>query len=136
MKNYFNCNGTIYEFDDYTPSGDDWVKLSTKAGKAAYLAQSVAKLAELIPSKGGQVWARVNKVAASGMSRHISFYVVEDGAIRDISHLVATVTENRYSEDNGVQVSGCGMDMRWHLTDIVMHRCHNTSANSVRINSL
>ena len=134
--NYFNCNGTIYQFDDYTPSGAEWVKLTTKAGKAAYLAQAVAQLAALIPAEGGQVWARVNKVAASGMSRHITFYVVEGNSIRDISHLVATVTENRYSEDNGVQVSGCGMDMRFHLMDFVMSRCHKSSGNDVRINSL
>lgn len=136
MKTFFNCNGTIYEFDNYTPNGAEWVRLSAKEGKAAYLAQAVATLAALIPAEGGQVWARVNKVAASGMSRHISFYVVENGGIRDISHLVATVTENRYSEDNGVHVSGCGMDMRFHLMDWVMHRCHNTGGNSVRINSL
>jgi len=136
MKNYFECAGQIYEFNDYTPSGAGWVKLSAKAGKAAYLAQSVKQLAELIPAEGGQVWARVNKVASSGMSRHISFYVVHDNAIREVSHLVATVTENRYCEDSGVQVTGCGMDMRFHLMDSVMRACHGASANDVRINSL
>ena len=136
MKNYFNCNGTIYEFDNYTPSGTDWIKLSTKAGKAAHLAQAIKQLAKLIPAKDGTVWARVNKVAPSGMSRHITFYVVEDGAIRDISHLMATVTENRWTENLGVQVSGCGMDMRFHLMDWVMSRCHNSSGNDVRINTL
>lgn len=86
----------------------------TKSSKAAYVAYIKQDLRKII-KPGDRIYTMVRSVAASGMSRRISCYVVQKGRIRDISSMVATVTGSTESRNGGVQVSGCGMDMPWHL---------------------
>ena len=67
---------------------------------------------------GSTVYAKVNKVSASGMSRNIGLYIVDqkEGRPIDISYHAAKALEWPYREgyDGGVRVSGCGMDMLFH----------------------
>ena len=49
------------------------------------------------------------------MSRTISFYMIEDGELRNITGAIGEVTgypRDRYT--NGLRVRGYGMDMVWH----------------------
>jgi hypothetical protein len=65
---------------------------------------------------GDKVYTNVEHVSRSGMSRVISAYVVRDGEIRRISHLVAKATDRALDRDRmGVKVGGCGMDMTFEL---------------------
>lgn len=62
-----------------------------------------------------KVYARVESVARSGMSRTISFYMIEDGELWNITGAIGEVTghsRDRYTD--GLRVRGCGMDMVWH----------------------
>ena len=66
---------------------------------------------------GSTVYAKVNKVSASGMSRNIGLYLVrKDGTITDISYHASKALEWSYKEgyNGGVRVGGCGMDMLFH----------------------
>ena len=66
---------------------------------------------------GSTVYAKVNKVSASGMSRNIGLYLVrKDGSINDISYHASKALEWGYKDgyNGGVRVSGCGMDMLFH----------------------
>ena len=56
------------------------------------------------------MWATVTRVSASGMSRCIRFYSVNDGSIIDITKYIADVTDNTMT-DKGLRIGGCGMDM-------------------------
>lgn len=66
------------------------------------------------------VYASVKHVSRSGMSRRIDFWVIDTFAytpyLRKISRQIATLTGSALTDD-GVKVSGCGMDMGWHLLD-------------------
>jgi hypothetical protein len=79
----------------------------------------------------GKIYANVNSVSRSGMSRRISFYMVEDGAISRVTREVAWLTgwvpvgENKsrgkYMVDAGLYVGGCGMDMIFHTLYTALH---------------
>lgn len=54
-------------------------------------------------------------VSRSGMTRHLSLYVNEDGAMRDITSRAAAVLGWRlHVERHALIVGGCGMDMHFH----------------------
>lgn len=59
-----------------------------------------------------KIYTIVRGVAKSGMSRRLSFFMVEDGALINITQVIAqclgyTLNEREWS----FRVSGCGMDM-------------------------
>lgn len=65
-----------------------------------------------------KIYAIVRGVARSGMSRRLSFFMVEDGALINITQVIAqclgyTLNEREWS----FRVSGCGMDMIAHTLD-------------------
>lgn len=72
----------------------------------------------------GKIYANVNSVSRSGMSRRISFYMVENDHIRRVTREVAWLTgwvpvgehksRGKYMVDAGLWVGGCGMDMIFH----------------------
>jgi hypothetical protein len=73
---------------------------------------------------GTTVYAKVNKVSSSGMSRNIGLYIAkvwpkEKGGelqVVDISYHAARALGWPYKDGyaGGVRVSGCGMDMLFH----------------------
>jgi len=64
---------------------------------------------------GSTVYTSVKRVARSGMSRHISLYIVRNGEIYDITYYVGVLTDRqRNSDTGGLVVGGCGMDMGFH----------------------
>ena len=71
---------------------------------------------------GTTVYAKVNRVSASGMSRNVSLYFVKDNltttpaTLHDISYHAAKALEWPYKDgyNGGIRVSGCGMDMLFH----------------------
>lgn len=62
------------------------------------------------------VYTSIGSVAKSGMSRRIKLYVVNDGDIIRVSHLVAKILELNMNDD-GVRINGCGMDMGFAMVD-------------------
>lgn len=59
-----------------------------------------------------KIYAIVRGVSRSGMSRRLSFFMVDDGALINITQVIAqclgyTLNEREWS----FRVSGCGMDM-------------------------
>jgi hypothetical protein len=64
------------------------------------------------------VYTVLRSVSASGMTRHISLKFAQGNDIFDITYLAAEAMGDRVSERNGyntIKVSGCGMDMGFHL---------------------
>lgn len=77
---------------------------------------------------GSTVYAKVNHISSSGMSRNIGLYIATPtttkkgaeilgpAAINDISYHAARALEWGYKDGykGGIRVSGCGMDMMFH----------------------
>ena len=86
--------------------------MATKAEKEA--AQDTLRQ---ILTPGATVYGIVRKVARSGMSRTIDFYTIEDGRMRYLTGYMANAgigSRTRNGYDDGIRVSGCGMDMVFH----------------------
>lgn len=65
---------------------------------------------------GDTVYTILRHVSSSGMTRSISLVVIDDGDVRDWSYLAARAMGDRIDErHDGIKVSGCGMDMGFHL---------------------
>ena len=80
-------------------------------------AEEAAKYLRKILKPGNTVYTVLRHVSQSGMSRHISLVIVskKDG-LRDITWQAARVLGHRRDErDGGLKVSGCGMDMGFHI---------------------
>ena len=80
-------------------------------------AEAVKTLQEWGVVEGTTIYAKVVRVSASGMSRHIRLYFLKDGEILDISYWSAKALQWGYAGDGyneGIRVSGCGMDMMFH----------------------
>lgn len=74
--------------------------------------------------RGRPIMAQVNSVSRSGMSRRIEFYsTTPDGQFQRIGYWMAKVLDYPYSVDKGgIQVGGCGMDMRFHVVSNFNYR--------------
>ena len=65
---------------------------------------------------GDKVYGIVRRVSQSGMMRVIDLYIIKDSKPINISRETARLlgyTEDK--KDYGLRVSGCGMDMIFHL---------------------
>jgi len=65
---------------------------------------------------GDTVYTILRKVSRSGMSRQIS--VVLDG-MNDVTWLVARAIGWTMADSGGLKVSGCGMDMGYHVVTVL-----------------
>ena len=94
----------------------------TKKQKADLSAEAVAVLKSWEVVHGTVIWARVNQVSSSGMSRRISLYIVNDTKdIVDITYWTAKALGWQYTKYEDMRVGGCGMDMLFHTIDCLSH---------------
>lgn len=85
--------------------------------------EAIEHLRKLGLKPGKLVYTACSQVSRSGMSRHIKCYLVtswrangkRDHVITDITGLVSTVLGYGRADDGGMRVSGCGMDMGFHV---------------------
>ncbi len=65
---------------------------------------------------GRTIYTDVKQVSRSGMSRHIKCYIVDGGKIQNITwHISRVLGYSIDRDDGGLKVSGCGMDMGFHV---------------------
>lgn len=74
--------------------------------------------------EGTAIYTVVKHVARSGMMRRIAPIVVVDGEARNISGIVSHVLGWNFTDDGAIQVSGCGMDMGFHLVSRFAEEVH------------
>ena len=99
-------------------------------------------LKQHIPAKGGQVYVTKRGVSRSGMSRQMSFFVIEDDregythpVMLDLTRDIADLLNLR-RKAGALTVKGCGMDMSFAVMDDVMGALYGGSGNDVSINVL
>lgn len=79
------------------------------------------RLQSLLNLSNGVVYTGLDHVSSSGMTRHISCYLAtqnegEKPRITDITYFVSQITGyKRNSKNGGLVISGCGMDMGFHV---------------------
>lgn len=114
MPYYKSVDGSVNEFVNFVPA--DSVRLTNAEGKAAMQEQAKAELRKIL-KPGQTVYCILNHVSSSGMSRSISLAIGgAKGEIRKLDYLVARANgEHIDDKHGGLKVSGCGMDMGFHL---------------------
>lgn len=110
-----NAAGEVYS--SYT--GEAWQPTDTpvtkKDGDLAMREQAKAHLRTLV-KPGKTVYTILNHKSSSGMSRSISLAIVHNGDIVKLDYWVVQANgEHIDSKHGGIKVSGCGMDMGFHL---------------------
>lgn len=65
--------------------------------------------------EGTRVFCVLRHVAASGMSRNIDLFVVQEGDIVNISYHASKLTGYPIAKSGGIRIGGCGMDMGFAL---------------------
>ena len=78
--------------------------------------EAIASLRELV-KPSDKIVISIKSVSRSGMSRRMRVYASD---LRDISYLVARAIDWSIN-DKGILVSGCGMDMTFHLADCLTY---------------
>ena len=113
MPYYQTPDGYVFDLD-FAPHGA--VKLSQAKGKQARKEQAIKGLQAML-ADGTTVYCILRHVSSSGMSRRISLAYVEGGEIQTFDMQAADAIDWRIGEKEGVIVSGCGMDMGFHLVE-------------------
>ncbi len=119
-KAYFQLShGTVIETDepDLWANDPQARRLSASTGKTLLVQEALTYLRECLP-EGSTAWTLLRNVASSGMSRRISVFAIVAGEPRNLSMMAARVLGWPTDWDEGsVRVSGCGMDMGFHLVE-------------------
>jgi hypothetical protein len=68
------------------------------------------QLVKRFAPNGSTIYSVVRKVAASGMSRNIDFYAIQDDRLVFLSGYISTITGYPRTAQ-GIKVKGAGMDM-------------------------
>ena len=76
--------------------------------------EAIASLRELV-KPSDKIVISIKSVSRSGMSRRMRVYTSD---LRDISYLAARAIEWGIN-DRGILVTGCGMDMTFHVADTI-----------------
>jgi hypothetical protein len=76
--------------------------------------ESIERLRKQLPP-GTKVYTALKHRSRSGMMRHVSCHVIRDGEVQDITWDVANALGWKQSDNGGIKVGGCGMDMGFHL---------------------
>jgi hypothetical protein len=88
--------------------------MTVKSDKAAEMAEAIDTLREILPP-GATVYTVLRHVSASGMTRRIDLYSIQDGDMRWLSGYAKTALGYPRTKFDAITVGGWGMDMGYHL---------------------
>ncbi len=101
-------------------------RLKAAEGRALHKAQCADTLRQIAPA-GSTVYCVLRDVSRSGMSRRISFFVLQDNRPRCIDYLISVLRVAgavRHPSKEGLTVSGAGMDMGFHVVHSLASRLY------------
>ena len=76
--------------------------------------------------EGDTIYTICRHVSRSGAMRHITFYIMLDNEPFRINAHIADVLDMKFNKHNdALKVSGCGMDMGFHIVYELSHRLFN-----------
>jgi hypothetical protein len=94
--------------------------IMTKKEVKQQIKKEAIDILKSIIKKDDVLYTQLNHVSQSGMMRHISIKYIKDNKPMDITGYIAEANDwkeakNRFGGYNGIKVSGCGMDMGFHV---------------------
>lgn len=70
---------------------------------------------ELENMRGKKIYCNIVSVSRSGMNRKMNFYFINNNELIKCTHLIAKILNKKLDKDHNLPVSGCGMDMIFHV---------------------
>jgi hypothetical protein len=110
---YFQCGESVIKLDR-DPMRSDYVQISKAKFMELNEKQSKTRLKKLI-KRGDNITTLIRNVSTSGMSREIIVLIARGKEVKNISYDVSQLLDWKRGNNEGVIVSGCGMDMAFHL---------------------
>ena len=97
--------------------------------RQAYIDAEI-KLDQLLNRKH-EIYSIIRHVSQSGMTRHISFFIIRDNELWYIDNLISDYLDYKPNKNySGLVVRGCGMDMAFsvvnHLQEAMKHSKNTT----------
>lgn len=86
------------------------------------------RLQELVKDNKRLVFTNL-KPSQSGMSRTFNVYAQTKNGLVDITYLVASITQNTYTNKDKMRIQGCGMDM-------LFETCYQLNSAWIHLNNL
>lgn len=78
---------------------------------------------------GYRLTIKIERVARSNMSRCLTIYAQnKKGFYKNITQLVAIITENKYTKDGYLRINGCGMDM-------LFYTCYTLNSAAIQLDN-
>ena len=71
------------------------------------------------------IYTVLRHVSSSGMQREISVKMIDAGRVIHLDYLVGEALGIKSGIHNGLKIRGCGMDMGFHLVDLINQVCGN-----------
>ena len=88
--------------------------------------ESIETLKEYL-KKDMTIHSIIRSVSNSGMTRNISFKITDKDNILDLSYHIAKALQYPFNDKkHAVKVSGCGMDMAFHVVHNLSHILYGT----------
>ena len=80
------------------------------------------------------IYSVIRHVSQSGMTRHITFFIIKDGQVWHIDNLISDYLDYRTNKRfNALVVGGCGMDMAFSVVNHLQEQM-NYSKNTYHSN--
>ena len=86
------------------------------------------RLQELVKDNKRLVFTNL-KPSQSGMSRTFNVYAQTKNGLVDVTYLVASITQNTYTNKDKMRIVGCGMDM-------LFKTCYQLNSAWIHLNNL
>lgn len=115
LQFFRNAQGEVYKSYNGQPWQPEDVAVSRKDGEAAQKEQAKQHLRNLL-KPGQTIYTILRRRSASGMSHSISLVIPTKDGIQSLDYWIAQAQgESTDQKNGGIKVSGCGMDMGFHL---------------------
>jgi hypothetical protein len=70
----------------------------------------------LLRMKNKKLICNISRVSRSGMSRTMKFFFIgKNGNLYNVTNIIASITDQNINKNGELRVSGCGMDMVFHV---------------------
>tara|TARA_R110002110_G_scaffold186982_1_gene394345 strand:- start:292 stop:666 length:375 start_codon:yes stop_codon:yes gene_type:complete len=99
-----------------------------KLDKSGYEIEHALKILPSVKKaigEGGKIYARVDRVSRSGMSRHISLFIIYKGEMLNLNSTLFGLVYGDSRKNGEVKINGCGMDMLFEATYRLYHFLFN-----------
>lgn len=108
-----------------------YTRISATEGKAQLKKGALDYVRPYFTRKDAKIYTIIRSVSASGMSRTMDFYAIDNHEFIWLTGSFARILSGRRSKSGALVVKGCGMDMSFATIDSVAYNFEKTG-NDVR----